>query len=192
MTAPRKALIRYGLLTAGALVCASLAALGAFRVSPLLAGRVKSGCLVAVVVAMAIQGAALLPRSWPSRLIVKPHALAAGSLILFAGAALLLVMLFAGCTPARAKCADDAHINFTAANEQFRGARFALTSLEALKRSCCRENARVKAGPKTLAAVLDLGPLDRRLCGSKPIQRVCVGLELTVAVSERQSNERIQ
>ena len=168
MTGPRKALIRYGLLTAGALVCAALAALGAFQVSPLLAGQVKSVCLVAVAVAMAIQGAVLFPRSWPSRLIVKPHALAAGSLILFAGAALLLVMLFAGCTPARAKLAASLPISteFTVANEQFRGARFALTSLEALKRSCCRENARVKAGPKTLAAVLDLGPLDRRLCGS--------------------------
>ena len=112
MTAPRKALIRYGLLTAGALVCAALAALGAFRVSPLLAGQVKSVCMVAVAVAMAIQGAALLPRSWPSRLIVKPHALAAGSLILFAGAALLLVMLFAGCTPATAKLSSPQLINF--------------------------------------------------------------------------------
>jgi hypothetical protein len=175
MTAPRKALIRYGLLTAGALVCAALAALGALRVSPLLAGQVKRVCLVAVAIAMAIQGAALLPRSWPSRLIVRPHALAAGSLILFAGAVLLLVMLFAGGTPARAKFADDANINFTAANEQFRGARFALTSLGALKRSCCRENARVKAGPKTLAAVLDLGPLDRRLCGSTTGSALSVG-----------------
>ena len=112
MTGPRKALIRYGLLTAGALVCAALAALGAFQVSPLLAGQVKSVCLVAVAVAMAIQGAALLPRSWPSRLIVKPHALAAGSLILFAGAALLLVMLFAGCTPATAKLSSPQLINF--------------------------------------------------------------------------------
>jgi hypothetical protein len=103
MTAPRKALIRYGLLTAGALICAVLAALGALRVSPLLVGQVKSVCLVAVAVAMAIQGADFFPRSWPSRLIVKPHALAAGSLILFVGAALLLVMLFAGCSSARAE-----------------------------------------------------------------------------------------
>ena len=166
MNARTKSTIKYGLLTAVALVCAALAASGSLRVSPLLAGQVKRVCLVAVAVAMAIQGAALLPRSWPSRLIVRPHALAAGSLILFAGAALLLVMLFAGCTPARAKCADDAHINFTAANEQFRGARFALTSFETLKRSCCRDHARAKAVPKTVAAVLDLGALDRRLCGS--------------------------
>ena len=175
MTAPRKALIRYGLLTAGALVCAALAALGAFRVSPLLAGQVKSVCLVAVAIAMAIQGAVLFPRSWPSRLIVKPHALAAGSLILLAGAALLLAMLFAGCTPARPKLEDYANINFTAANEQFRGACFALTPLEALKRTCCRDDARVKAGPKTLAAVLDLGPLDRRLCGSTTAPALSAG-----------------
>jgi hypothetical protein len=92
-------LIRYGLLAAGALVCAALAALGEFQASPLLAGQVKRACLVAVAVAMAIQGAVLFPRSWPSRIIVKPHALAAGSLILFAGAALLLVLALAGCNP---------------------------------------------------------------------------------------------
>jgi hypothetical protein len=39
---------------------------------------------------MAIQGALLFPRSWSNRLIVKPQALAAGSLMLFAGAAVLL------------------------------------------------------------------------------------------------------
>lgn len=112
MTAPRKALIRYGLLTAGALVCAAVATLGALRVSPLLAGQVKSVCLVAVAVAMAIQGAVLFPRSWPGRMIVKPHVLAAGSLILFAGAALLLAMLFAGCSPATAKVGCPQVINF--------------------------------------------------------------------------------
>jgi hypothetical protein len=132
-----------------------------------------------------IQGALIFPRKWASRLVISPHALLAGSVMLFAGAALLLVMIFAGCTPARGKFASVAKINFTAVNEQFRGACFAIAPLEALNRSCCRDDARAKAGPKTVAAVLDLGALDRRLCGSKPRQRVCVGLELTVAVSRR-------
>jgi hypothetical protein len=177
VNAATKSTIKYGLLTAGALVCAMLAALGAFRMSPLLAGQVKGVCLVAVAIAMVVQGAVLFPRSWPSRLIVKPHVMGAGSLILFAGAALLLALLFAGCTPARGKLAAllPESTEFTTANEQFRGACFAFTSLEALKRNCCRDDAKVKAGPKTLAAVLDLGPLDRRLCGSKPRQRVCAG-----------------
>jgi hypothetical protein len=171
-----KSIIEYGLLAAGTTVCAVLAGLGSFRAFPLLAGQVKGGCVVVVAVAMAGQGAAFFPRKPHSRLLVKRQALTAGSLILFAGVALLLVMLFAGCTPARAKLAARCQIiNFTAANEQFRGARFAFTSLEALKRNCCRDDAKVKAGPKTLAAVLDLGPLDRRLCGSKPRQRVCAG-----------------
>jgi hypothetical protein len=39
---------------------------------------------------MAIQGVALLPTKWESRLIIRPQALAAGSIILFTGAATLL------------------------------------------------------------------------------------------------------
>ncbi len=170
-----KALLKYGPLCAGAMVCAGLAGLGCFRVSPLLSGKVQAVALVALAIAMTIQGAAIFPRKWASRLVISPHALLAGSLMLFAGAALLLAMLFAGCTPARGKVAIVANINFTAANEQFRGACFALAPLEALKRSCCRDDAKAKAVPKTVAAVLDLGALDRRLCGSKPRQRVCAG-----------------
>jgi hypothetical protein len=104
---------------------------------------------------------------------------------LCAGSALLLVVIFAGCAPARGKLADSANINFTAENEQFRGVCFAIAPLEALNRSCCRDDAKAKAVPNTVAAVLDLGAMDRRLCGSKPRQRVCVGVKLTVAVSRR-------
>jgi hypothetical protein len=135
MTTSQKALALYGPLAAGMLICAASAALGSFKVFPVLAGPVKKWCLVGAAVAMAIQGAALFPDKWESRLIVKPHALGAGSLMLFAGAALLLVLLFAGCSPAAAIPDQHKTMIFQAANEQFRGAWFALPSLEALKRN---------------------------------------------------------
>ena len=135
MTYAMKALLRYGPLGAGALVCAGLAGLGRFRVSPLFSGKVQTVALVALATAMVIQGAAIFPRKWASRLVISPHALLAGSLMLFAGAVLLLATLFSGCaSPEVANGAPPQSTNFTAANEQFRGTCFALASLEALKR----------------------------------------------------------
>jgi hypothetical protein len=85
---------------------------------------------------MIIQGALIFPRKWASRLVISPHALLAGSLMLFAGAVLLLATLFAGCaSPTVAKGAPPQSTNFTAANEQFRGTCFALASPETLKRN---------------------------------------------------------
>ena len=135
MTTSQKALALYGPIAAGMLVCAALAALGSFKGFPILAGPVKRVCLVGAAVAMGIQGAAMCPRKWESRLIVKPHVLASGSLMLFAGAALLLVLLFAGCSPTTATPGQHQTMIFRAVNEQFRGAWFALPSLEALKRN---------------------------------------------------------
>jgi hypothetical protein len=175
MTYATKALLKYGPLGAGALVCATLAALGCFRVSPLLAGNVKTAALIALAIAMAVQGAAIFPRKWASRIIISPHALTAGSLMLFAGAALLLVMLFAGCSPAKAKLAATAKMNFTVANEQFRGACFALAPLEALKRSCCRDDAKDKADRLPLAALLGFRSLERSPAAQQPRQRCAPG-----------------
>lgn len=107
MTYATKALLKFGPLCAGALVCAALAGLGRFGVSPLLSGKVQTVALVALAAAMVIQGAAIFPSKWASRLVISPHALLAGSLMLFAGAALLLVMLFAGCTPAKTNFTAD-------------------------------------------------------------------------------------
>ena len=82
---------------------------------------------------------------------------------------------------AKAKSADSAEMNFTVANGQFRGACFALAPLEALKRSVAVMTQKTKAGPKTVAAVLDLGPLDRRSCDAqKPHQRMLRRVELIV------------
>ena len=136
MTFATKSFLKYGPLCAGALVCAGLAGLGHLRVSPLLSGKVQTAALVALAIAMVIQGAAIFPRKWASRLVISPHALLAGSLMLFAGAALLLAGLFVGCaSPAVAKAAPPQSTIFTAPNEQFRGTCFALASLEALKRN---------------------------------------------------------
>jgi hypothetical protein len=135
VTSSTKALLKYGPFAAGMLVCAALAALGSFKAIPALVGPVKMVCMAGAAIAMAIQGATLFPTKWESRLIVKPHPLAAGSLMLFAGAVLLLVLVFAGCSPATAKPDQHQTTIFQAANEQFRGAWFALPSLEALKRS---------------------------------------------------------
>jgi hypothetical protein len=135
MTYATKALLKFGPLCAGALLCAGLAALGSFRVSPLLSGSVKTVALVALAIAMGIQGAAIFPRKWASRLVISPHALLAGSLMFFAGAAVLLAMLFAGCVPATAKAAPPQSTIFTAPNEQLGGLASRFAPLEALKRN---------------------------------------------------------
>jgi hypothetical protein len=112
MTSSTKALLKYGPLAAGMLVCAALAALGSFKAIPVLVGPVKKVCAAGAAIAMVIQGAALFPSKWESRLIIKPHPLAAGSLMLFAGAALLLMLVFAGCRPPAAKPHAGLTINF--------------------------------------------------------------------------------
>jgi hypothetical protein len=126
MTSSQKALLRYGPLAAGALFCALLAGLGCVRAIPALSGPVKKVCAAAVAAGMAIQGAALFPRKWESRLIVKPHPLAAGSVMLFAGAALLIALLFSGCSPATATPQPLRTMNFTTANRQELGTYSAL------------------------------------------------------------------
>jgi len=112
MTSSMKALLRYGPLAAVTMVCAALAGLVCFRAVPELPGPVKQLSLVVVAAGMAIQGAALFPSKWESRLIIKPHPLAAGSLMLFAGAALLMVLMLTGCSPTPARPHARPIINF--------------------------------------------------------------------------------
>jgi hypothetical protein len=112
MTTSQKALALYGPLAAGMLVCTALAALGSFKAIPVLDGPVKKVCMAGAAIAMAIQGAALFPTKWESRLIIKPHPLATGSLMFFAGAALLLVLVFGGCNLTAAKPHAGHTINF--------------------------------------------------------------------------------
>jgi hypothetical protein len=159
VTSSSKASVKYGLVGAWTLSCATLAALGSLRAFPVPLGHARGLCLIGVALGMAVQGAAFFPRSWPSRLIVMPQALAAGSLMLFAGAALLLVLLFTGCSRDKAKLAARQTIDFTAANEQFRGARFAIPSLEALNRSCCRDDAKSQSRPRDRSRGPGLGAI---------------------------------
>jgi hypothetical protein len=126
MTSSNKALLKYGPFTVGALICAVVAGLGIWRVAQPLAGEAKSACLAAVAVAMAIQGATMFPRKWESRLIVKPHALAAGSMLLLAGSALLLALLLTGCSPVPARLRAPAIMTFTTATRQWLGTCSAL------------------------------------------------------------------
>lgn len=89
---------RYSLLAAVALICAGLAALGSFRAFPRHSGQVRSVFLGLVAGATVIEGAALFPTKPHTRLLVKREILTAGWLMFFAVAALLLAILFAGCS----------------------------------------------------------------------------------------------
>jgi hypothetical protein len=176
MTTSQKALALYGPLAAGMLVCTALAALGSFKAIPVLDGPVKKVCMAGAAIAMAIQGAALFPTKWESRLIIKPHPLAAGSLMLFAGAALLLVLVLAGCSPATAKVRLAHGINFPMVKRQWLGARSALdvpSRLAARSLSGKRTDEKQTACPR-------LRPVGLRFCvavyaRSKPCQRVRAG-----------------
>ena len=191
MTSSGKSLIKYGPLAAAGLICAALAGLGSFHGLPAIGRHTRAACAVVVAAAMMIQGGAMFPRSWPSRFIVKPHVLAAGSLLLFAGAAVLLVLLLAGCTPA-AGGPRPAHINFSVVNEQFRGAWFARPSLGTLTRNAAGENARLETG--RLPAVATRGPaaLCRRLGALKTGLVRMHRAEVTAALSRRHINEKFK
>lgn len=177
MTSSGRALLRYGLLAAGMLICATLAGLACVRAIPAgLLPQAKTFALCGAALGMLIQGVALFPTKWESRLIVKPHALASGSLILFAGAALIVMLLLTGCSPATAMMRQDPTINFSAAN------RAELKTYSALGVSSSMP-ARLLSGERTdekQAACLRLRPAGKRFCvavyaRSKPRQRVCAG-----------------
>jgi len=187
MTSSTKAFLKYGPLAAAMLVCAGLAALGSSKGFPVLAGPVKRVCLVGVAVAMGIQGAAMCPRKWESRLIVKPHVLAAGSLMLIAGAALILVLLVAGCRPARTNVRLAHGMNFTTAKRQDLGP---CSALDGPKIHCSAiaigRTHRIKTDRLPAVAICGLAVLDRSLCALKTAPARVRRAELTVALSRRQ------
>ena len=124
----------------------------------------------------------------PRKALIRYDLLTAGAL---GCAALLLVMLFAGCNPAKAKSAGSA-MNFTVGNGQFRGACSALAPLEALKRSCCRgKTQKAKQNgcphPRSWAS----GHWIASVRCSKPRWRMFAGRKINVAKSGRQVNEGI-
>jgi len=126
MNARKRALLKSGSLTAMALACGALAALGSLHVIPMFGGQVKTVCLVAVAITMLSQGAWLFPRNYNDCLIIRREALISGSLILFSAAALILALAFTGCSPAGVKPHTQQTMNFTAANRQSLGACSAL------------------------------------------------------------------
>ena len=112
MNARKRALLKYGSYGAGALVCATLAALGSFSVFPLLTGPGRPVFLAGVALVMILQGAAHLRTKRQDCFIVRREELIGGSFILFVGAALLLALLATGCNPATAKPQARHTINF--------------------------------------------------------------------------------
>lgn len=100
LNAGLRALLKYGTYCAVALVCATLAALGSLGAFPLLSVPGHRVCLAGVAAAMLFQAAALFRSKRQDCFIVRREEMIGGSLILFVGAALLLVLLLAGCTPA--------------------------------------------------------------------------------------------
>jgi hypothetical protein len=99
MNARKRALLKYGCYGAGAMLCATLAALGSFKASPLLMGPVHRVFLMLVAIAMALQALALSRTKKQDCFIVRREELIGGSLILVIGATLLLVLALAGCSP---------------------------------------------------------------------------------------------
>ena len=112
MNARKRALLKYGSYGAGALVCATLAALGSFRVFPLVTGPGRPVFLAGVALVMILQGAAHLRTKRQDCFIVRREELIGGSFILFVGAVLVLVVMLAGCSPATAKQRGPQIINF--------------------------------------------------------------------------------
>lgn len=105
-------MLKYGSYGAGALVCATLAALGSFRVFPLVTGPGHPVFLGGVALVMMLQGAAHLRTKRQDCFIVRREELIGSSFILFVGAALLLALLVTGCNPATAKPEARHTINF--------------------------------------------------------------------------------
>ena len=112
MNARKRALLKHGSYGAGALVCATLAALGSFSVFPLLTGPGRPVFLAGVALVMILQGAAHLRTKRQDCFIVRREELISGSFILFVGAVLLLVLMLAACSPAPAKLSSPQLINF--------------------------------------------------------------------------------
>ena len=112
MNARDRAGLKYGSYGAGALVCATLAALGSFRVFPLVTGPGRPVFLGGVALVMILQGVAHLRTKRQDCFIVRREELMGGSFILCVGAALLLVLMFAGCSPATVKQRGPHIINF--------------------------------------------------------------------------------
>ena len=112
MNARKRALLKYGSYGAGALVCASLAALGSFKVFPQVTGPGRPVFLCGVALVMILQGAAHLRTKRQDCFIVRREELMGSSFILFVGAALLLALLATGCSPATAKPQTRHTINF--------------------------------------------------------------------------------
>jgi hypothetical protein len=112
VNARKKALLKYGFYGAEALVCAALAALGSFRVFPLVTGPGRPVFLGGVALVMILQSAAHLRTKRQDCFIVRREELMGSSFILFVGAALLLALLATGCSPAKAKEHTRQVINF--------------------------------------------------------------------------------
>jgi hypothetical protein len=159
MTSSSKSFLRFGPLAAVMVISAALAAMGSFRPFPALAGPVKKVCTAGAAITMAIQGAVMCPKGWPSRFIVKPHVMGTGSLMLLAGAALLVVLLFAGCTPPGGTLGAHFRTNFTAAKRQELEPRSALDGSNSLA-------ARLLPGKRTRQNRPLARGCDLRACGS--------------------------
>jgi hypothetical protein len=111
MNARKRALLKHGSYSAGALVCGTLAALGSFGVLPQLTGPGRPLFLGGAALVMILQGVAHARTKRQDCFIVRREELIGGSFILFVGAALLLVLALAGCSPDMAK-RGDGQINF--------------------------------------------------------------------------------
>jgi hypothetical protein len=176
MNARKRGLLKYGSYGAGALVCGTLAALGSFGVLPQLTGPGRPLFLGGAALVMILQGVAHARTKRQDCFIVRREELIGGSFILFVGAALLLVLALAGCSPDMAK-RGDGQINFYGSESTATWTLFGADGpCRLAAQELPRKTQRLKPGRRPADAIL-------RACGagiasgrcSKPRQRVCAG-----------------
>jgi hypothetical protein len=176
MNARKRGLLKYGSYGAGALVCGTLAALGSFGALPQLTGPGRPVFLGGAALVMILQGVAHARTKRQDCFIVRREELIGGSFILFVGAALLLVLALAGCSPDMAK-RGDGQINFYGSESTATWTLFGADGpCRLAAQELPRKTQRLKPGRRPADAIL-------RACGagiasgrcSKPRQRVCAG-----------------
>jgi hypothetical protein len=178
VNARKRALGKYGSYGAGALIFATLAALGSLGVFPLVTGPGRPVFLGGVAVVMLLQGVAHSRTKRQDCFIVRREELIGGTFILFVGAVLLLVLMLAGCSrPATAKLRRPQIINFYGGESTELGPYSALMGHFSLQRKTLRRERKNQTRP--LAGGCDPAGLrswDRKRCvAQKPRQRVSLG-----------------
>ena len=173
------------LMTGATLLCAALAGLGIFHRLGQLSGHVLSGSLFALAGLTAWRGIEFFPRAWgkrQKRLLVKRETQTAGSLTLFAMAAILLAVLVSTCRPAASQVntdqvnTDQVNVDFLHGKEQTAANPSSRSGVCGHGAHSCHASAETKQLPRTSprpGACLE--PWGAVVALLKPRWRMCAG-----------------